>query len=146
MSRHHRYRVDRERLLRTLTFWLRPEFLLRVVSRFQKVAGFDRAIALASGALTAMIPLAISALGQTDDAIDALQRAHAEQDSTIAQSTWTRDLPEFEATRGFRQSSVRCASQPLVAETAWTPGEPEQDHAAVRRRERRWRHGQEELS
>ena len=52
-------RLDRERVLRTLTFWLRPEFLLRVVSRFQQVAGFDRAIALASSALTAMIPLAI---------------------------------------------------------------------------------------
>ncbi len=51
--------TDRERLVRTLTFWLRPEFLLRVLNRFQKVAGFDRAIALASGALTAMIPLAI---------------------------------------------------------------------------------------
>ena len=45
--------------MRTLTFWLRPEFVLRVINRFQKVAGFDRAIALASGALTAMIPLAI---------------------------------------------------------------------------------------
>ena len=54
-----RRRVDRERVVRTLTFWLRPEFLLRVVSRFQKVAGFDRSIALASGALTAIIPLAI---------------------------------------------------------------------------------------
>jgi membrane protein len=54
-------RVDRERATRTLTFWLRPEFVLRVVSRFQKVAGFDRAIALASGALTAMIPLTIVA-------------------------------------------------------------------------------------
>jgi uncharacterized BrkB/YihY/UPF0761 family membrane protein len=54
-----RRRVDRERVVRTLTFWLRPEFLLRVVSRFQKVAGFDRSIALASGALTATIPLAI---------------------------------------------------------------------------------------
>ena len=42
-----------------LTFWLRPEFVLRVVNRFQKIAGFDRAIALASGALTATIPLAI---------------------------------------------------------------------------------------
>ena len=51
--------VDRERVARTLTFWLRPEFLLRVVNRFQKVAGFDRAIALASSALTAVIPLAI---------------------------------------------------------------------------------------
>ena len=53
--------MDRERVARTLTFWLRPEFLLRVVNRFQKVAGFDRSIALASGALTAMIPLAIVA-------------------------------------------------------------------------------------
>ena len=52
-------RVDRERVVRTLTFWLRPEFVLRVVNRFQKVAGFDRSIALASGALTAMIPLTI---------------------------------------------------------------------------------------
>ena len=38
-------RVDRERVVRTLTFWLRPEFVLRVFNRFQKVAGFDRAIA-----------------------------------------------------------------------------------------------------
>jgi uncharacterized BrkB/YihY/UPF0761 family membrane protein len=60
---HERKRghLDRERVARTLTFWLRPEFLLRVVNRFQKVAGFDRAIALASGALTAIIPLAIIA-------------------------------------------------------------------------------------
>jgi membrane protein len=53
--------IDRERVLRTLTFWLRPRFILRVVNRFQKVAGFDRAIALASSALTALIPLAIVA-------------------------------------------------------------------------------------
>ncbi len=45
--------------MRTLTFWLRPEFVLRVVNRFQKIAGFDRAIALASAALTATIPLMI---------------------------------------------------------------------------------------
>jgi membrane protein len=51
--------VNRERLVRTLTFWLRPEFLLRVVNRFQRVAGFDRAVALASSALTATIPLTI---------------------------------------------------------------------------------------
>ncbi len=51
--------MNRERVVRTLTFWLRPEFVLRVVNRFQKVAGFDRSIALASGALTATIPLAI---------------------------------------------------------------------------------------
>src|SRR6478752_2992309 len=54
-----RRRMDRERVVRTLTFWLRPEFVLRVVNRFQKVAGFDRAIALASSALTAVIPLTI---------------------------------------------------------------------------------------
>ena len=56
-----RRRVNRERVVRTLTFWLRPRFVLRVVNRFQKVAGFDRSIALASGALTATIPLAIVA-------------------------------------------------------------------------------------
>src|SRR4051812_18763712 len=56
-----RRRVDRERGVRSLTFWLRPEVVLRVVSRFQKLAGFDRSIALASGALTATIPLMIAA-------------------------------------------------------------------------------------
>jgi uncharacterized BrkB/YihY/UPF0761 family membrane protein len=54
-----RRRVTRERAVRTLTFWLRPEFVLRVFNRFQKLAGFDRSIALASAALTAMIPLMI---------------------------------------------------------------------------------------
>jgi membrane protein len=52
-------RMNRERVVRALTFWLRPEFVLRVVNRFQRVAGFDRSIALASGALTATIPLTI---------------------------------------------------------------------------------------
>jgi membrane protein len=53
--------MERERVMRTLTFWFRPEFVLRVVNRFQKVAGFDRAIALASGAFTTLIPLTILA-------------------------------------------------------------------------------------
>ncbi len=53
--------VDRERIVRTLTFWLRPAFVLRVLNRFQLVAGFDRAMALASSALTALIPLAVLA-------------------------------------------------------------------------------------
>lgn len=51
--------INRERLIRTLTFWLRPTFVLRVINRFQKIAGFDRSMALASGALTAMIPLGV---------------------------------------------------------------------------------------
>ena len=50
---------DRERVLRTLTFWLRPAFVLRALHRFQRIAGFDRAVALASGALTALIPLTV---------------------------------------------------------------------------------------
>ena len=50
---------DRERAIRSLTFWLRPAFLLRVVHRFQRIAGFDRALALASITLTALIPLVI---------------------------------------------------------------------------------------
>lgn len=53
--------VDRQRILRVLTFWLRPAFVLRVLNRFQLIAGFDRAMALASSALTALIPLAILA-------------------------------------------------------------------------------------
>jgi uncharacterized BrkB/YihY/UPF0761 family membrane protein len=57
----YRGRVNREHVVRTLTFWLRPEFVLRVVNRFQKLVGFDRSIALASGALTALIPLMIVA-------------------------------------------------------------------------------------
>jgi len=75
-----RRRVDRERVVRSLTFWLRPEFVLRVVNRFQKVAGFDRAIALASGALTATIPLTIvastvaSQLGGKDTAERMIER------------------------------------------------------------------------
>jgi len=56
-----RVSVDRERIVRTLTFWLRPAFVLRVLNRFQLIAGFDRAMALASSALTALIPLAVLA-------------------------------------------------------------------------------------
>ena len=60
-ERKRQRRVNRENAVRTLSFWLRPEFVLRVVNRFQKLAGFDRSIALASGALTALIPLTIVA-------------------------------------------------------------------------------------
>ena len=72
-------RLETDRVLRTLTFWLRPDFVLRVVSRFQRIAGFDRAIALASSALTALVPLLIftSAIlprvggaGAADDIVD----------------------------------------------------------------------------
>jgi membrane protein len=51
--------AERQRIRRILTFWLRPGFVLRTLTRFQRVAGFDRAIALASTALTALIPLAV---------------------------------------------------------------------------------------
>ncbi|WP_232248492.1 hypothetical protein [Streptacidiphilus rugosus] len=60
------------RLVRTLTFWLRPAFALRVVSRFQRIIGFDRAIALASSAFTTLLPVALlvasvlSRLGRQD--------------------------------------------------------------------------------
>jgi uncharacterized BrkB/YihY/UPF0761 family membrane protein len=59
--RQFRIPVDRDRVVRTLTFWLRPAFALRVLNRFQVIAGFDRAMALASSTLTALIPLAILA-------------------------------------------------------------------------------------
>jgi uncharacterized BrkB/YihY/UPF0761 family membrane protein len=54
-------RPDSGRIRRLLTFWLRPAFVLRALNRFQRVAGFDRAIALASSTLTALIPLIILA-------------------------------------------------------------------------------------
>jgi len=52
-------RIDRDRIVSELFFWLRPDFLLRCVRRFQMLEGFDRAIALASSTFTAMLPLAI---------------------------------------------------------------------------------------
>jgi uncharacterized BrkB/YihY/UPF0761 family membrane protein len=52
-------RFERERILRTLTFWFRPAFVLRAVNRFQKIAAFDRAVALASSALTASVAVLI---------------------------------------------------------------------------------------
>jgi membrane protein len=69
-------RFDRRRIGRTLTFWLRPAFVLRVLNRFQRVVGFDRAIALASTALTALIPLAIiaGAILTRDDGNDVAHR------------------------------------------------------------------------
>jgi uncharacterized BrkB/YihY/UPF0761 family membrane protein len=70
-----RSRAERERLRRTLTFWLRPAFVLRVLNRFQRVVGFDRAIALASSAFTALIPLAIIA-GAILPQVDASDAAH----------------------------------------------------------------------
>ncbi|TQF03053.1 YihY/virulence factor BrkB family protein [Kitasatospora acidiphila] len=50
---------SREYVVRTLTFWLRPAFALRVLNRFQRIVGFDRSMALASSGLTALIPLAV---------------------------------------------------------------------------------------
>jgi membrane protein len=47
------------RLVRMLTFWLRPVFVLRFVNRFQEIVGFDRSMALASSALAAVIPFSI---------------------------------------------------------------------------------------
>ncbi len=51
--------LDRQRITDELFFWLRPDFLLRCLRRFQTLEGFDRAIALASSAFTAIVPLAI---------------------------------------------------------------------------------------
>ncbi|MFD5568273.1 hypothetical protein [Streptomyces cadmiisoli] len=65
--------INRERLVRTLTFWLRPAFALRVINRFQKIVGFDRSMALASSALTALVPLSIL-LGAVFASYDAAER------------------------------------------------------------------------
>jgi membrane protein len=65
----------RARIARTLTFWLRPEFLLRVLSRFQRITGLDRAVALASSALTAVIPLAVVASAASSKLLDGRNTA-----------------------------------------------------------------------
>jgi uncharacterized BrkB/YihY/UPF0761 family membrane protein len=86
--------IDRERVLRTLTFWLRPEFVLRAISRFQKVAGFDRAIALASSALTALIPLTIvtSAVSSHFGGKDAAERIVDRYELTGGGAEAVRDM------------------------------------------------------
>jgi uncharacterized BrkB/YihY/UPF0761 family membrane protein len=93
-------RVDRERVLRTLTFWLRPEFVLRVLNRFQRIAGFDRAIALASSALTAVIPLAIfvSAVAPQLRSDDTAERIIERYDLTGGGAEAVRDI--FESSAG----------------------------------------------
>ena len=96
--------MDRERVLRTLTFWLRPEFVLRVVNRFQKVAGFDRSIALASSALTAVIPLAIVA-GAITSALGG-------------KSTAERIIDRYDLTGGGAEPSATCSRRPRAPRRA----------------------------
>ena len=93
MTLHSRL-PERERVMRTLTFWLRPRFVLRVVNRFQKVAGFDRAVALASSALTAIIPLAIitSALASQLGGKGTAERIIARYDLTGGGAEAVRDV------------------------------------------------------
>ena len=88
-----RPQIDRERVLRTLTFWLRPAFVLRTVNRFQRIAGFDRAVALASSALTALIPLAViaGAILPGDSGKDAAQRIIDRYDLTGGGAEAVRD-------------------------------------------------------
>ena len=54
-------------MVRALTFWLRPDFLVRCLRRFQQLEGFDRAIALASLTFSALIPLGIVLSGALSD-------------------------------------------------------------------------------
>jgi uncharacterized BrkB/YihY/UPF0761 family membrane protein len=90
-----RRRVERERVVRSLTFWLRPEFVLRVVSRFQKVGGFDRSVALASGALTPLISLLVlvSALAvRIGGGKDTAERIGGRHDLTGAGAEAVKDI------------------------------------------------------
>ncbi len=71
-------RVPPNRILLELFFWLRPDFVLRCLRRFQALEGFDRAIALASSAFTATIPLTIlvGAILPSQDAADSVIRRY----------------------------------------------------------------------
>jgi uncharacterized BrkB/YihY/UPF0761 family membrane protein len=68
--------------------------VLRVVNRFQKVAGFDRSIALASSALTALIPLSLvaSALVPDRGQEDAAQRVIERYDLSGGGADAVRDI------------------------------------------------------
>ena len=68
--------------------------MLRVVNRFQKVAGFDRAIALASSALTAMIPLTIltSTVSKQLGGKDTAERVIARYELTGGGAEAVRDV------------------------------------------------------
>jgi uncharacterized BrkB/YihY/UPF0761 family membrane protein len=89
-----RRRVERERIVRTLTFWLRPEFVLRVVNRFQKAGGFDRSIALSSSALTAATALLIltSALSTQIGGKNTAERVIARYELTGGGAEAVRDV------------------------------------------------------
>jgi membrane protein len=73
-------RIDRQRVVQELTFWLRPGFLLRCGRRFGAIEGIDRSIALASSAFTALIPLSVLAgvvlpwVGREDTAETLIRR------------------------------------------------------------------------
>ena len=85
---------DGGRIRRLLTFWLRPAFVLRALNRFQKVAGFDRSIALASSTLTALIPLVIlaGAILPSADANDVARRIIARYGLTGGGAQAVRDV------------------------------------------------------
>ena len=86
--------INRERIVRTLTFWLRPAFALRVINRFQKIVGFDRSMALASSALTALVPLSVllgAVLGNFVH-LDAAERIIKRYHLTGAGATAVRSL------------------------------------------------------
>ncbi len=87
-------RPDSGRIRRQLTFWLRPAFVLRTLNGFQRVAGFDRAIALASSTLTALIPLIIlvGALVPSADANAAAGRIIARYGLTGGGAQAVRDV------------------------------------------------------
>ena len=94
--------------MRELFFWLRPDFVLRCVRRFQALEGFDRAIALASSAFTATIPLTIlvGAILPSRDAADSVIRRYDLSDEG-AQAVRDAFAPRRGRRRGSA-SSARC--------------------------------------
>lgn len=83
----------KERVVRALTFWFRPAFVLKVLTRFERMAGFDRAVALASSALTALIPIVIllGSILPTGDDTEIAQRIISRYRLTGAGAEAVRD-------------------------------------------------------
>ena len=90
-------RLDRDRIVRTLTFWLRPEFVLRLVNRFQKVVGFDRSDDLIRGLAASGLTLTRHAFRfRTDNQIVFWEAVRAGNGIGIGQEPLARRDPLLE--------------------------------------------------
>jgi hypothetical protein len=95
--------------VRTLTFWLRPAFVLRVLNRFQLIAGFDRAMALAAASDGTLIVNGTTARSSADSCPYTTGRHRTESDAVAA--TPVRAAAEFDSRRLATHADDRVAPE-----------------------------------